>query len=251
MKKIPLIIPVFNQSTYLQNIVLWWRWYHPDTDMYPIFIVDNSSTSIQNDEYYHYVDTRLRGVRVVRYRHNDFISNVSSFIETQIKENYEYYVISDPDISIHPATPPNFLKIFQYIIETGYHRAGFGLAKDNMPEWMTDRENILYNEGELLHDPKIFTFESKEYKGYRAPIDTTMCMYSTKNTGWYPRMNGEDWANCIRIFEAFHLPWYLHPEHINSEMDYYFLTCKKFTPGQASSGLNNNRPKQYDNDKLL
>jgi hypothetical protein len=40
MKNVPLIIPVFNQVTYLRNLILWWRWYNPQSR---IFVVDNGS----------------------------------------------------------------------------------------------------------------------------------------------------------------------------------------------------------------
>jgi len=132
------------------------------------------------------------------------------------------------------------LEYFNACIEQGYHRAGFGLIVDDIPEWNFERAMIQGNERELLTD----VVEINGVKGYRASLDTTFCLYSTKRP-WTSPMNGQDWGNCVRMFNAFHLTWYLHPEHINPEMDNYFKSAKYRVPGQPSAGANNNRPKQY------
>lgn len=233
--KIPIIICSFNQPTYLQMMCLQWRWYHPDADKYPIYIFDNGSD----------IDQVFKGrlydtVHTYHYDQNNFIPNLQAFLSEHIIPHYMYYVLTDPDLFIHPATPPNFLEIFKGLIESGYHRAGFGLISQDIPEWNFEAAMIKGNEAELLSQP----VEFRGYHGYKAPLDTTFCLYSTKN-GWYSPMNGHDWGNCVRMFQAFHLPWYLHHDYINPEMDFYFKAAKYRVPGQPSAGANNNRPKQY------
>ena len=92
-----LIIPNFNQLVYLKNLINQWQSYHPD---YDIYVIDNGSTYEPLLDYYN------SGIKayIVRYKQNDFVGNLRSWIDTN---KPEWYVISDPDISIHPATPPN------------------------------------------------------------------------------------------------------------------------------------------------
>lgn len=240
MKNIPLIIPVFNQLTYLKNLINQFRFYYPEN---PIFIIDNGSAYeplISN--YTHKTFEFTHGVKVVRFGENNFIKNLNDFIDNYVKYKYEYYAISDSDISIHPSTPSGFLEDFKALIDSGYHRAGFNLITDNLPPHLNKRAEILYNEGLFrASDPVI---NVKGFPGYRAPIDTTFCMYTIKNSGWHAPMDGKDWGNCVRLFEAFHLGWHI-PEQINAEMDFYFKTCNKHIAGAPSAGSNNNSPIQY------
>jgi hypothetical protein len=59
--------------------------------------------------------------------------------------------------------------------------------------------------------------------------------------GWECPMPGYKWGNSLRLFDAFHLPWYLG-NVVNEEMYHYFTTARPFVPGGPSAGLNNYRP---------
>ena len=241
MKQIPLVALSFNQPTYLKQLMLWWRWYHPNRETHPIYIFDNGSSSPELLPYISGQNKLLYADIVAHYPENNFIANLNDFIDKHIKGAHDYYVLSDCDIMPHPATPPNYLEVMQQAIESGYHRAGFGLITNDLPEWLEKRANIQCNEIELLTNE----VEINGVKGFQAPIDTTFCLYTTKNSGWHAPMDGQDWSNCVRLFQAFHLGWYLHPEHINPEMDYYFTTAKQHEVGKPSAGANNNRPEKY------
>ena len=239
MKKIPLIIPVYNQLTYLRNLINWWLWYNPDA---PIFIVDNHSTYAPLLKYYESIVTK--DIILFQCEKNDFIPNLTEIIKKVVEPKYEHYVISDPDIMPHPNTPPNFLDAFKYYIDNkGFHRAGFNLIVDDLPSCLNERAMIIGNEKELLNGREILTYNN--FTGYKAPIDTTFCLYKTANGGWSAPMGGEDWGNCLRLFNAFHLGWYIDGEHMNPEMEHYFKTSKYRVPGEPSAGKNNNRPKQF------
>jgi len=214
------------------QMCLQWKWYYPD---YPIYIFDNGS------DYDHvFKDKTYPTDKIFHYEDNNFIPNLKDFLKTHIHPVYPYYVLSDPDILIHPATPSNFLDYFMAAIKQGYHRAGFGLITDDLPVWNEKHAWIRGDEVALLTQE----VEVNGAKGYKAPIDTTFCLYSSDNP-WTAPMNGVDWGNCVRLFWAFHLTWYLDPERINPEMDFYFKSAKYRVPGQPSAGANNNRPKQY------
>lgn len=234
VNKIPLIIPVFNQLTYLKNTINWFRWYYPEN---PIIIVDNASNYEPLLEFY----DSIPYITVLKFKENNCIENLKATIALEeLFTNTEYYAISDPDLMPHPNTPPKFLEEFKRWIDAGYHRAGFGLITEDLPLWTHKREEIIFNEKSLLN----VSLEKNQYgfNCYKAPIDTTFAMYSKNNSGWQCPMNGDDWGRCVRVFEMFHLPWYLNADSLNDEMKNYFATCKKFVAGEPSAGKNNHRP---------
>lgn len=237
MKGVPIIIPVFNQLTYLKNLINWWKFYYPEN---PIYLIDNGSDySPLVDFLYNY---EYNNIHLCGFSENDCIGNLKTIVDNEIKGKYDYYVVSDPDIMPHPATPPNFIEIWKSYIDKGYHRVGFNLITDDLPEWLHEREMIICNEKELLRNP-VESYQG--HIGYKAPIDTTFAMYTTKNSGWHSPMNNRDWDNSLRIFDAFHMGWYVNGDHLNPEMEHYFKTAKYRVPGQPSAGSNNNRPKSF------
>lgn len=237
--QIPLVILNFNQLTYLRNLVNWWRWYAPDA---PIYVLDNASTYPPLLEYYEADD----GLDVRLCAENACAANLRVFLDEVIHPQYSHYVVSDADISPHPATPMNFLEILRHIVDDmGYHHAGLGLITDDLPHWSIDRENTIKNESQARSTPITVKYAGEEHQGFKAAIDTTFCLFRTSNGGWYAPMTVKDWGNSARIFDAFHLPWYLDPARINPEMDNYFTTAKFRDHGPISAGKNNYRPAQY------
>ena len=165
-----------------------------------------------------------------------------SFIKEKIHPNYSHYVISDPDIMPVPGTPANFLEVFKGLVDANnYHRAGFGLVLNGIT--VHNQQEIINNEVGFKANPVL---QIGDFIAYKAPIDTTFCLYKTANGGWSSPMDGKDWGNCIRIFNAFHLPWHLDENNLNEEMKYYFTHCNKHVPGQPSAGANNYRPQAFN-----
>lgn len=246
MQNIPLIIPVFNQLTYLINIINWWRWYYPQN---MIYILDNGSDYLPLRHAYKnwYGENKIS---IVMCSENDMAKNLKRFLDDSrhfvAHEKFQYYAVSDPDIMPHPGTPPNFLDIFRHAIENcGFHHAGFGLITHDLPDFLEDKATVLSNESEVLTKPASITYEGKTYSGFNAPIDTTFALYKRSNGGWHAPQGPESWSNSLRLFQAFHLGWYLHPQMLNEEMRHYFATAKFRDLGPVSAGKNNYRPKQY------
>lgn len=231
IKDIPLILTNFNQFSYLRNLVNQFHFYYPENK---IFVIDNASTSEQVKNYY----WQNEEITVFKYPNNTSAENLRHFLDNY---KFEYYVISDPDISIHPTTPPFFLEVFKELIDTGYHHAGFDLIYEDIPEW-NKKAGWIQGDERLLHNqPVEVKYNGSTFTGFQAAIDTTFAMYKTANGGWQAPMSAENWTNSIRIFQAQHLTWYLHPEYVNAEMKNYFATCRRFEPGQVSAGKNNYR----------
>lgn len=238
---IPLVIPNFNQLTYLRNLINWWRYYAPGQHIY---IIDNASDYTDLEDYY---DIIIKDpiITVKQYPTNECANNLAHFLTIL---NCDYYCLSDPDISPHPATPPDFLDIFRYCIEKmGYHHVGFNLIIDDLPDWLHEKAMIIENEKHQrrIYDPIEVSYLKRKFLGNKSPIDTTFAMYKN-GKGWYAPQEPDDWKNSLRLFDAFHLGWYTHPDHVTPEMDHYFKTSKYRIAGEpVSAGKNNNRPKQY------
>jgi hypothetical protein len=128
----------------------------------------------------------------------------------------------------------------------GYHHAGFCLKIDDLPDYIENKASILKNESHFWQDAVTITYDGRNYKAYKAPIDTTFALYRS-DTGWKKPMPPEWWNNSLRIFEAFHLPWYLDPKAINDEMDFYFRTAKGpiSIHGKIHELFTNYRPLKY------
>lgn len=234
IKDIPLIIPNFNQLTFLRNLINWWKWYYPEN---PIYVVDNRS---DNQDLWEYYNVSLNSDEVIPYHTNDFVFNLKDFLE---QRKYNYYILSDPDIMPYPATPPNFLEIFKHAIDHyGFHHAGFDLITEDIPDWNKKKAWIQGDEKALHGIPVEIEYTGQLYGGFKAPLDTTFALYKRDNGGWQAPQSAENWTNSLRLFKAYHLTWYIHPDHVNEEMKHYFATCKKFEPGQISAGKNNYRP---------
>lgn len=230
IKDIPVIIPNFNQLTYLRNLINQIRWYYPENS---IQVVDNGSTYEPLLEFYEQAPLWLH---VFKYNQNDFVANLNDHLKGHPAE---YYVITDPDLSIPPTTPPNFLEVFKTAIDAyGFHHAGFGLRVDDLPSWNPKAGWIAGDEKALLKSPVVITHEGKEYQGFRAPIDTTFAMYKRDNGGWSAPMPPNAWDNSVRLFELIHSPWYLHKDYLNEEMKHYFATCLKRDDTKPSAGRN-------------
>lgn len=237
IRAIPLVILNFNQLTYLKNLINKFRWYYPEN---PIVILDNGSDATGMFRLYKHLTDSDFNIRVVECGVNDCPSNLRKFLQ---ENTFEYYILSDPDIDIQPSTPSNFIEIFKAQIDLhNYHRVGFGLKTSDIPDWNHEKAMIVQNETELIGEP---VFHSHGFPCYKAPIDTTFCLYKASNGGWSAPMDGANWSNCLRMFEAVHLGWYIDPDHVNAEMDYYFKTAKYRVPGEISAGVNNNRPTNY------
>lgn len=222
IKDIPLIIPNFNQLTYLKNLINWWQFYYPEN---PIHVIDNGS------------DIEYPVIYVTPYPSNDFVGNLKHFLTNVV--DYEYYVISDPDIMPHPATPPNFLEIFKHAIDHyGFHHAGFDLITEDIPDWNPKQKWIQGDEGALKVSPVTINYEGKDYKGHKAPIDTCFALYKRDNGGWSAPMPPANWDNSLRLFKSFHFPWYLDKDRLPEEMRHYYQTCLGKDDTKPSAGRN-------------
>lgn len=248
--EIPLIIPNFNQLTYLVNLINWWNYY---TNYARVIIIDNASTYKPLLKFYDYAKEIWKNVNIVRCKENNCGNNLTFLIKQDIRWKYEYYCISNPDIMPCPDTPENFIDILRHCIsEYKFHHAGFGLRLSDLPDWIDNKKLIIYRQAHF-YDKKnkiIINYEGSFYKGFRAPIDLTFAMYCTSNGGWAFPMKRVNWSNAIRIFQAYHLGWYIHPDTQIKEHEYYFKTAirreDREKNGKKIKGVNGHRPAKFN-----
>lgn len=217
MPTVTLILPYFNQPTYLRNAINWYRWYRPDD---PIVVLDNASDVMP-------ALNTWAGVEVVRCRENTTRANLRALLDAR---KPEFYIISDPDLMPHPTCPPDFVDVLLHAITVeGFHHAGLGLDVADLPDWVPPiiREDAQRNEPPLRDPARAvsFTYRGRAIHGHRSPIDTTFALYTSHNSGWHSPMAGADWSNSLRVFLGIHLGFYL-PADPNPEMDHYFQTCR-------------------------
>lgn len=235
IETIPLIITNYNQLTYTRNLVNWFKWYYPNN---PVVILDNASNYQPLLDWYDNTGSYGR-LDIVRYQQNDAKENLKAYLAAN---QPEWYIVSDPDIMPHPNTPFNFLEIFVREIERGTHHIGFQLIIDDLPDWLHKKGWIIGDEN-LLRNNKV---NVEGYEGYKAPIDTTFALYRSSNGGWQSPMSSRDWDNSIRLFNAYHLAWYLDGEILPEEMKAYYNNALYREIGKPSAGRNNYRPKEYE-----
>lgn len=222
-KTIPLVILNFNQMTYTINLINWWNYY---TDFAPVYVVDSASTYPKLLDFYK--NMPFNNVTVIEHEYNKGALLLREFVHGYIHENYDYYVLSNPDICPHPAIPENFMEILRCCIdEYKYDHAGFILKTDDIPDFYNKKEEVLAWEKQWFKKPTKITYNNKTYKAFEAPIDLTFAMYKTANGGWMRHDDKKKWANSIRIFEAFHYGWYVPHTTSIPENRYYFRTARR------------------------
>jgi hypothetical protein len=238
--QIPLIIPSFNQLCYLRQLVNWWRLHRPND---PVIVVDNAS---DDPALVRWLSAPHEMVEIRRFDENRCVQNLAETIQ-KAKEHHPFYVISDPDILPHPATPPDFLEILVKLVsEMGFHHAGFNLITNDLPQDLNPgyRRKIINNEA-LAQGQEIVEVghQGRKHQARRAAIDTTFALYSSKGSGWHAPMDGGDWSNAVRIFRAFHLQWYIRDWAVPEEMQRYYKSALGPDHGSGTSaGRNNYRP---------
>lgn len=214
-KKVPIYIISFNQYSYLINTIKWLENYN----YFNIIIIDNNSNQPELLKYYKkckYKIIRMKknyGYKVF-YFHPRFI----------LKRNFQYFILTDPDLMPIDECKDNFVEIFANIIikYRKYNKVGFSIKIDDIPEEYKMKKNVIKNEKRYYNDV-ICNDLIKDLNLYLAPIDTTFALN-------LPMIISpiKDRLKAIRVgypYQVRHLPWY--KTVISEETNYYIRTAKK------------------------
>ena len=217
--EVPILIPVFNLCTYANNIV------HQliSRGITGFIICDNASTYPPMMEY---LDALSKTQRVVRFTEN---LGPRIFAESLDFLNIlpEYFVITDPDLILNDSLPVGFINNMKDVInDHNVAKAGFALDIHDNDDKFFNKDQVHSWESRYWTDkvPSVPNCISDDM--YRAPIDTTFCLF--KKSKYIQELQsigyGITATSSIRIagrFACQHMGWWLKQPVPYYEMDYY------------------------------
>jgi FkbM family methyltransferase len=230
---IPIIIPSFNNPTYLRTMVLQLQKFRFNN----IIIVDNGSTFPPMREYLLQVE---KEVEVIRLRDNRGPRDIFLAPEN-LPLLPKYFCVTDPDLEFNIALPGDFVARLAALTEK--HRVGKAGLSLNIADAKDMRETS-FRIGE--RDWKIWEWEAQFWQDkideldgkhpvYKASVDTTFAVYNKT----YFRI--ETFLDAIRVagdYTCRHLPWYKDIGIPDDEARYYTRAEKfsSYLKGSTSSG---------------
>jgi hypothetical protein len=135
----------------------------------------------------------------------------------------EYYCVTDCDLDLENI-PLDLMHILRYplchpsMAKLGIKKSGVSLRIDDLPEWQTHVRNW---EGR-------FWKRSMANGYYRAPIDTTLCMYPYSLPNYIAMsVMGATTVRSPSGYSARHIPWYLDGDDLDEENINYFMTANR------------------------
>ena len=219
LRDVPVLIPVFNNPTYLRRMIEQLR----SVGLPNIIVVDNGS---EYPPFLDYLESLEGKLSVVRLKENSGPRRL--FRDTALYDRLpQYFCLTDPDLEFNPDLPSGFLQHLADLT-TRYRvgKAGFSLDISE-PEKMIaapfqigdERCRIWEWEAQFWQT----RLDEKDDPAYRASIDTTFAVYNKKF------FCAENFLDAIRVagrYTARHLPWYADHRLPAEEADFYRATSK-------------------------
>jgi hypothetical protein len=223
-KRMPILIPTFNNPTYLANLLMQLRQFR---NVLPV-VIDNGSDFPRMVVLLQ--EIKSRGVYVIKANQNlgpRFVIENSRILRLLPK----IFVLTDPDLELKPGFCDKHLKVMKDItFEYKLGKVGLALEIDK-PDSMRKEKFLIGNKDFSILDWEsqfwLNPIEIQNCEAYIADIDTTFAVYNKK----YFRSTSIHSA--IRIagisdqdVTAKHLPWYVKSIVPYSEREYYFQKCE-------------------------
>lgn len=188
-ESLPIVIPAYNNLFFVRRFIEQCKRF-PN----PIVILDNHSDYEPLLEYYKSIESDNITIHLLPENYGHLVSfKLPNLLPSM-------YVLSDPDLDLHPDMPSTAIKDLMIVSER-YKCNKVGLALD-----ISDHDKFIAGDyGKMVYNiEKSYytrTIEDKDYILYVAPTDTTFCLVNNKHSV----------SSCLRIggnFTARHLPWY-------------------------------------------
>ena len=192
---IPFVVICYNNLTFVKNFVNQLKRF-PN----PIILLDNKSSFAPMFSYYDNIEDELKSKIKIHRLDQNYGHRVYSIRPDLLPEQF---ILSDPDLQLHPDMPLNVADILMEL-STTYQAHKVGSALD-----ISDHEKFIkcpnYTLGMNIHDWESQFWKNPmphdKYKLYNADIDTTFCLVNQSiQYGIKIRVAGN--------FTAKHLPWY-------------------------------------------
>jgi hypothetical protein len=212
---IPIIIPVFNNPTYLKQMLTQLS----ILNLNEVWIIDNGST--------YRPMKKLLSANSKKYKIISIHDNPGPrFLITEpnlVSVLPSFFIYTDPDIKFSENLPKNFIEIFMMLSEK-YRIGKVGFALEITPinllrsvqiEILNKKYHIWEWENQFW---SVKIADAYPLEVYRALIDTTFSFYNMKHYDY------KDFTNALRVagdFTSQHLPWYKVSLVPSRELNFY------------------------------
>lgn len=214
MEKIKCFIINRNLLTWPKAMV---EWMHRVPNLEPI-ILDNASDYAPLLDWY---DTDP--CRVIRFNDNygHTVLWSSGIYLTELKDT-EYFILTDPDLDMSTIPIDVIDKLKEGINKHNVNKCGLAIRIDDIPNEYPLKDQVLFWENGFWNN-----YLEDDY--YLAPVDTTFALHKTEKSRSYKIGGIRTGGN----YTTRHLPFYLTPDTVTDEIDYYFCNCNKTISTQA------------------
>jgi hypothetical protein len=230
LTSIPIVIPTFNNPTYLSRFVNQIN----NFNKLNIVIYDNNSTFPAMLRLLEEYDEKYRVVRNIKNMGPEYVYQDQIFLESLPRQ----FLLSDPDLDLNPNLPFNFFETFFALTE--FYRIGKAGSALSIPN--NQKTNIklvqrdvtttaIEYENQFWQNLSGYVMKDQA-KIYGAALGATLCLVNLKYLN-----ESNHWSKGVRVagpYENKHLPWELYFQLPKEEKDYYdslqkfsFYTPKK------------------------
>ncbi len=222
IKTIPLVIPTFNNPTYLNRFLKQIKKYKK----IQIIIYDNNSTYPKMVELLDEIDSDYKVIRNKINYGPEYVYHDKDF-----KKNLpEQFLLSDPDLDLNATLPDDFYSVFYGLTE--FFKVGKAGCALSLPDNFKTQQKIVNTDSittTLEYESQYWLNHSgfvkrDKSKVYGAALGATLCLVNLR----YLKPENH-WSKGIRVggcFEARHLPWEEYFELPAEELNYYKKTQK-------------------------
>ena len=205
----PVIINNFNRLSTLEQLI---NWLETLTIPTSIVILDNGSTYRPLLDFYNELDAP--NIQIIRLKNSNGWMRILPM--SSIFKKFEKYVVTDADLIPYKDTPVDILEKMSNMLDKypKVNHVGPSLEIEDIPLHYPLRNDVLEWESK-------FWIERNCPESFKAGVDTTMGMY--RKSSLVTRMSPA--LRLDRPYRLKHVDWYLDPEDISEEHQYYIDHC--------------------------
>jgi len=176
-----------------------------------VHIVDNASTYEPLLEWY-----KTNPCNIIKLETNQGHMCFYGGEVGKVLERGKHFVISDPDLDLS-GVPHDWIDVMHETMEEykEYNKVGLSLELEDL-----DLENNVVSGYAKRHESQFWSTPINE-KLFKAAVDTTFCLHRADMGHSYAgiRLN--------RPYTARHLPWYVDPNNVDAEYQFYIDNCNR------------------------
>jgi len=204
---------------------------------YEIVIHDNDTTYQPTIDFLK--DLEKNGIKIYWNKTND-LRSVNTSVKDWMEKNptSQYFVITDPDVKLDDVDG-DILLFYAILLKSnpGAKVVGPMLAIDDLPDHYPFKDNVIKAHYFQFwrHLPAVLNYGGKICNVQAAAIDSTFGMYR-RGHQWTGPVSG---IRTHAPYAAKHLDWYLDPNNLSPDQEYYKNAAASNIGGWGSHLLNN------------